>query len=1279
MARSFLFDSEFVDDFANGSPHSAASGQPFSLGEPGYANSALIGGYGALTHPVAATMAVPLPPTTPGDPSLTGFNTSDTYNENTVNAVPQLFVGNPTFAYDNSNNDLQYGELRLTGVLAEDRISVHNQGTGAGQIGFSGSNITYGGAVIGTLTGGNGTDVAIDFTSNTTDASVQALFQQLTYADVSDTPTPDRELTFGMYYLNNSQTNTLNHAAPTFAEATGASNPFNGVTLGNAVTFFDADGDGDRDIIAARSDGSIAYFRNDAGAYTQLTGASNPFNGVNTGESDGVPAIFHYSGFPNFNLEVGTSTGTIKEYVNQGAGYMLATLSEFNGVNVGGNGTPAFVDIDGDGDLDLFVGAADGTIQYYYDDGASSPNFVHETGFSNPFNNVDVGSNASVAFGDFDNDGDFDAVVASSDGTIHYFENTFASYFPQFAERTGAANPFNGITVGSAAHVAVADVNGDGNPDLVVTDAGGNARVFLDNVPSTSIHIHVTPQSEGPSLTGLGPDPVFSEGVTTANLNSTVSFTAQNNNFNGGELIVSGLDPLDRLSIENQGTGAGQVGTSGSSVTYGGVTIGTWSGGVGHNLVVHFNASATTTSIQALFDHLQFTSVGDSPTEFRTLSFYVTDAAGEVANGPFEPSFNYVSAFDTQNPFYGINTVSSIGPRAAPGFTDYDNDGNLDLIVGQQDGTLATFHNNGDGTFNELTAGTGPFGGISVSGNAKISFGDLDHDGDMDLVVGGTDGTLHYFKDNAGTYVEQTGGSNPFNGIDAGADSAPTFVDIDGDGDLDLVVGGASADGGVGTVYMFQNNGGVFTQLTGASNPFNNNIVAGTHVNASFGDVDGDGDLDMVVAGDNEDVQYYENTGTRTAPVFTHETGSNNPFNGAYTGGDSTVTLVDYDHDGDLDLVAGGSNGGVSSLYYFQNNMPLPNLLVQVTPVNDAPVVATSSVSVGNMFEDGSPNAAPVSTIVTSAFSDPDGNSSSTGMLGGIAITGNAESGQGTWQYFDGSGWQNVGTSISDSSALVLLPSTLLRFVPSANFNGTEPSLTAHLVDSSFSGNVGDLVDVSGGNTGGATPYSTGTFTIAGSVVAVNDAPVVAQSSVSLLAVDENTVSPAGQTIASFASAAFSDPADAAFGATPNNFLGVVIIQNTETTQGHWQYSDDGTTWTNVGHPSAVDGSGLGLHADTELRFVPASGYSGAAPTLKAYLIDDSSGDFFGTGESDFDIEVPSDHGGSTPFSAASFTIGEPINFVDQPPVVTPDSDAAVEGAAAAGGNVLTNDSDPDG
>ena len=73
----------------------------------------------------------------------------------------------------------------------------------------------------------------------------------------------------------------------------------------------------------------------------------------------------------------------------------------------------------------------------------------------------------------------------------------------------------------------------------------------------------------------------------------------------------------------------------------------------------------------------------------------------------------------------------------------------------------------------------------------------------------------------------------------------------------------------------------------------------------SFADLDGDGDLDAVVGEDDGNLNYFENTGSATAPAFTARTGAANPFNGVDVGYYSTPSFADLDGDGDLDAVVG--------------------------------------------------------------------------------------------------------------------------------------------------------------------------------------------------------------------------------------------------------------------------------------------------------------------------------------------------------------------------------------
>ncbi|MCK4271464.1 VCBS repeat-containing protein, partial [bacterium] len=138
----------------------------------------------------------------------------------------------------------------------------------------------------------------------------------------------------------------------------------------------------------------------------------------------------------------------------------------------------------------------------------------------------------------------------------------------------------------------------------------------------------------------------------------------------------------------------------------------------------------------------------------------------------------------------GVPSVSFSQPR----FGDLDADGDHDLILGSIDQAPLYFENSGTPTTPAFQAGPDLFAPVSALDAEMGVCVDLDDDGDLDLITGGYTG-LHFFE-NVGdsTQPEFNEIEGFFDGLSVGSNPVPTFADLDADGDYDLLVG-LSEDG----------------------------------------------------------------------------------------------------------------------------------------------------------------------------------------------------------------------------------------------------------------------------------------------------------------------------------------------------------------------------------------------------------------------------------------------------------------------------------------------------
>ncbi len=294
-----------------------------------------------------------------------------------------------------------------------------------------------------------------------------------------------------------------------------------------------------------------------------------------------------------------------------------------------------------------------------------------------------------------------------------------------------------------------------------------------------------------------------------------------------------------------------------------------------------------------------------------------------MAQLPVDPSFS--------SPLPDAFGLSAVGLFASPALVDIDRDGDLDLFIGNNVGNTLFFRNTAPAGASDpgfAAAITNPFGISSVGFSATPTFVDIDGDGDLDLFVGDFYGNTRFFRNQAtsgtSTPVFATGQLNPFFISDSGDNSAPAFADLDGDGDLDLYIGTRS-----GNIRFLRNIGSATNPsfTAGPGNPFGISNV-GSDAKPKFVDLDHDGDLDLFVSNSAGPTFFFRNTGSTTALAFAVPV--SNPFGIENVGGFAVPSLGDADGDGDVDLFLGVVEGGTT--FFFRNTAPTASTTPSTPP-----------------------------------------------------------------------------------------------------------------------------------------------------------------------------------------------------------------------------------------------------------------------------------------------------------------------------------------------------------
>lgn len=333
---------------------------------------------------------------------------------------------------------------------------------------------------------------------------------------------------------------------------------------------------------------------------------------------------------------------------------------------------------------------------------------------------------------------------------------------------------------------------------------------------------------------------------------------------------------------------------------------------------------------------------------------------------------SFVDITPTTDPYFNTGENEDFWVNAvAP--ADYDGDGRIDLAVlgfyvvynESVEDKLILFHNDGEGGDGSwsFTSTEVPLGGI-IAGASDLAWGDFDHDGDYDLAVA-SEGVTALFRNDGGTltaiqvalpgYSEDSGYEDSYDlrsltwadfdndgdldllipsiydeatfsyrtalmrndgddgaggwtftdtgaAIDATTHAQSAWADVDADGDLDLFLTNVDPFTKTGFIKLYANDAGTFT----ATDPLGVHVEHGL---ADLGDADGDGDQDILVAGN---IQEEDGTFDTVLRIYTNDAGVYTPTTlidapNADWLDIHAATWADYDSDGDVDLLVTGT------------------------------------------------------------------------------------------------------------------------------------------------------------------------------------------------------------------------------------------------------------------------------------------------------------------------------------------------------------------------------------